>query len=71
VLRVNLFVQRSLRAFDTVPFCDLVGVQRIADTYDVDATPVDVSNAYAKDVAPSNSRRHRAIRLGCYVGLER
>ena len=52
-------------------FCGNVGVQRIADAVDVDATPDAVSNEYAEDVEPSDSPRQQAIRAGCFAGLTR
>jgi hypothetical protein len=52
-------------------FCGSIGVQRIADVYDVDATPEAVSNAYAEDVQPFDSPPQRAIRAGCFAGLTR
>ena len=55
----------------TADFCSNVGVDRIADALDSDATPVAVSSAYAESVEPSDSPRHRVIRAGCLAGLAR
>jgi hypothetical protein len=52
-------------------FCGNVGVQRIADALNVDATPLAVSSAYADSVEPSGSLQNRAIRAGCFAGLTR
>ena len=52
-------------------FCSNVGVQRIADALDVDATPVGVSGAYADSVESSGSLQNRAIRAGCFARLTR
>jgi len=56
-------------------FCSNIGVERIADLYDVDATPEAVSNAYADDVgpvaAPPGPLSNQAVRAGCFAGLTR
>jgi hypothetical protein len=52
-------------------FCSTVGVQRFAEAFDVDATPLAVSGAYADNVQLPRTPQHRAIRAGCFAGLTR